>query len=122
MKIEPMELQSALEQGLALPCALVRSLSQVTLGPTPGAVDLGELIEARFFNGQEEIRVFQGEDGLRAARLLGEPEDVALPDTCPLMNPAFGREVTLCRELEFDDDGQAYVAAVRLAGWKGGDC
>ncbi len=121
MKTEPMEVQSALERGLALPYALVRSLSRVTLSPTPETVDPRELIEACFFSDREEIRVFQGEDGLQAVRLLEEAEDDSLPDAYPLMDPVFGKEVTLCRELAYDEDGQAYVAVTRLTGWKGGE-
>lgn len=121
MVIEAMEVHSALERGLTLPFALVRSLSEVTLGPAPKTVDLEELIEARFFDRQIEIRIFQGEEGLQAARLTTEAEGDGLTDTVPLMNPMFGCEMTLCRELEFDEDGQARVLATRLTGWKGGE-
>jgi len=120
MKTERMEVQSALEQGMDLPYALIRSLSQVTLGLTPKAVDLEELIEARFFSETEEIRIFQSEDGLEAARLSMEADDIWLEESRQLMNPVFGSSITLSRKVSFDEDGQAYVAAVRLTGWKGG--
>jgi len=90
------------------------------MGPTPKAVDLEELIEARFFNETEEIRLFQGEDGLQAVRLSAEAGDIWLEETRQLMNPVFGSSITLSRNVGFDEDGQAYVAAVRLIGWKGG--
>lgn len=121
MKIEPMEVNSALELGRALPYALVRSLSQVTLGLGPQAVDPVELLEARFFSAGEEIRVFREEDGLRAVRLTPQAEDVVLEERRELANPAFGKAVTVCRTLGFDEDGQAYVAGIRLTDWKGGE-
>lgn len=123
MTAEPMEVRRALEAGTSLPYALIRSLSRVTLGPAPAEVDPGELLEARFFNETEEIRIFWDEDlgEHRAVRLTAGPEELCLRETCPLMNEAvFGREITLCREIAFDEDGQAYLSDIRLAGWKGG--
>ena len=119
MKTERLDTGEALERGMALPFALVRSLSQVTLGPVPEAVDLAELLEARFFSEREEIRIVQSGDGLRAVRLAAEEGDVCLPETRPLMNPRFGAELSLCQQVEFDGDGQAYISAARLTGWKG---
>lgn len=65
-----MELQvdRALEQGLSLPYAMIRSYSQVVLGNTPQAVDEEELIEARFFDAENEIRLFRADGGLRGVR------------------------------------------------------
>lgn len=120
MNIEPMEVNRALEQGRALPYALARSLSQVTLGPAPQGVDPAELLEIRFFGASEEIRVFRGPEGLQAVRTTAQEGDVTLEERRALANPAFGRSVTVCRTLEFDEDGQAYVAGVRLTGWEGG--
>ena len=120
MKTETMAVRQALEQGLVLPFSLIRSLSRVTLGPTPSTVDPDGLLEARFFSAEEEIRVFSGADGLQAAQLTAEPGDVSLKQTYQLMNSSFGTEVTLSREIGFDGDGQAYVSTTRLTGWKGG--
>lgn len=63
MKQETIDIQAALEAGQKLPFAWVRSLSQVALGRTPLAADLEELLEARFFSRDREIRLFPGEDG-----------------------------------------------------------
>lgn len=120
MKTVRMERTEALELGHTFPFAYIRSLSQVTLGPTP-AEDPEDLLEARFFSSTEEIRVFLGEDGLQAVRLTEEgPRGVCLEETRKLMNPLFGSEITICREIAFDEDGQAYISTVRLSGWKGG--
>lgn len=120
MKTEPMDVREALDRGQALPFALVRSLSSVTLGPTPETVDLEELIEARFFSAGEEVRIFQGEAGLQAVCLSTEKEDVTIEKEHKLADPAFGESVTVRQVLDFDGDGQAYVACILLAGWKGG--
>ena len=118
MKCEQLSVREALSAGGALPFALIRSLSQVTLGRTPARVEEEELLEARFFSETQEIRIFQGADGLRAVRLTGEASDRVLEQTCALENDRFGGTLTIARVLEWDEDGQAYVAATRLTGWK----
>ena len=120
MKQEMMSLQAAIEAGQKLPFGWVRSLSQVALGRMPLAVDLEELLEARFFSRDREIRIFPGEDGLSAVALTGEPEDHVMEEEYPIENPRFGQSVTLARVLDWDEDGQAYIAATRLSGWKEG--
>lgn len=118
MKREKLNVEAAIREGLGLPYAMVRSLSQVTLGPAPAAVDAAELLEARFFDKEQEIRVFHGEDGLEAVRLRGEDTDHTMDETYAVENPAFGGSLTVTRVLDWDGDGQAYTAASRLSGWK----
>ena len=110
MRQETISLQAALEAGQKLPFAWVRSLSQVALGRTPLAADLEELLEARFFSRDREIRLFPGEDGLRAVALTGEPEDHVMEEEYQIENPRFGRSITVTRVLDWDEDGQAYIA------------
>ena len=121
MRTEEMEVQRALEQGLALPFAWIRTLSAVTLGPTPEALDTAELLEARFFSSQEEIRVFQAGNGLKAVRLIAEAGDREIEERRKLLSLRFGASVSVCHTLAFDEDGQARIAESRLAGWEGGD-
>lgn len=120
MKTESMDVQEALGRGQALPFALVRNLSSVTLGPAPETVDLEELIEARFFRAGEEVRIFQGEAGPPAVRLSSEEGDITVEKECRPANPAFGESVTVRQVLDFDADGQAFVSCTLLTGWKGG--
>lgn len=120
MKIDrSLSVQQALERGAALPWAMVRSLSKVTLGPTPAAVDTDELIEARFFSPEEEIRLFRSEDGLCCACLTAEPDDSAIERLCRIQNPSFGASVTVSCTLLADEDGQMNIAYTRLTGWEG---
>lgn len=121
MKIEPITVRDAAERGRSLPYALIRSLSRVTLGPTPDEIDFDELIEARFFDSEQEVRIFRGEMGFQAARLTAEDGDITIERAHDLANPIFGETVTVCSVLDFDEDGQAHIAHTRLAGWKGGD-
>lgn len=119
MKTESMTVQQALERGRALPWALVRCLSQVTLGPTPADVSQEELIEARFFSADEEIRVFRSCGQLQALRLQGEPEDNTLERIWQIENTKFGKTITVCYAMEADEDGQMSLTTARLTGWEG---
>ena len=119
MKTETLTVREALERGRALPWALVRSISEVTLGKTPAEINREELIEARFFSPGEEIRVFRAGGVWEAARLEGEPEDSRITRTYDIENPKFGSAVTVCYTLEADEDGQTNLATVRLTGWEG---
>lgn len=118
MKYEQIQVHEALTAGCALPYALLRFLSRVTLGCTPPQVPEDELLEARFFSSEQEIRVFPGEDGMQAVRLSAEPTDRVLEETYQIENRQFGGSLTVARVLDWDEDGQAYVAATRLTGWK----
>lgn len=118
MKTESLAVQEAFARGRALPWALVRGLSRVTLGTAPTEIDPEELIEARFFGAGEEIRVFRAGGELRAVRLCAEPEDNTLEQTYQIKNPRFGKSLTVCRLLEADGDGQMNVTATRLTGWE----
>ena len=119
MKTESLTVQEALERGRALPWALVRCLSQVTLGPVPTDISQEELTEARFFSVNEEIRVFRSCGQLRAVRLQGELEDNMLERTYKIENPKFGKAFTVCYLLEADKDGQMHLTTARLTGWEG---
>ena len=119
MKTERLTVQEALERGRTLPWAWVRCLSQVTLGPVPSDIDQEELIEARFFSADEEIRMFRAGGQLRAVRLRIEPEDNTLERTYQIENPKFGQTVTVCYTLEADEDGQVSLGTARLTGWEG---
>lgn len=118
--VEALEVGQALSRGKTLPYALIRSLSWVTLGPTPDEIDLDELIVARFFDSEQEVRIFRGETSLQATRLWEGTEDTVIERTYELANkPLFGQSITVHQLLDFDEDGQACVRCTRLADWKG---
>ena len=118
MKCEELNVQAAIREGLQLPYAMIRSLSRVTLGITPDQLDEEELLEARFFNSEQEIRIFSAEDGLQAVKLSSVAADHTIEETYAMENRQFGGSVTVTRVLDWDADGQTYVKAARLSGWK----
>ena len=118
MKHEKLDIEQALQLGAGLPFSLIRSLSRVTLGRTPSQIGTDELIEACFFSETEEVRLFRQDGALKAVRLIEESGDRLLRETYALENPRFGEEIQVARLLEADEDGQMYVTATRLTGWK----
>lgn len=136
MKTEILTVDEALLAAKELPWALVRSLSQVTVGPAreilseldkPDEPDrqkkLVELLEARFFGGSEmaeEIRVYRYDGTRHAVRLTQEAADAVLEETYPLGR--FGGTVTVRHILKDDrsgdGDGQLCRAVTLLAGRK----
>lgn len=119
MKIRTLEPQEALEKGIQLPFAMLRFLSKVFLGETPKQTDLSELLEARFFNQEKEIRIFQRDGILCAAYLEQEENDNPIKKTYVLENPNFGTQITVSYDLSYDSDGQAYISSMRLSDWEG---
>ena len=89
------------------------------MGPVPANINQEELIEARFFSTDEEIRMFRVCGQLRAVWLRAEPEDNTLERTWQIGNPKFGQTVTVCYTLEADEDGQMSLGTARLTGWEG---
>ena len=120
MSVEVMDVQTALERGVKLPCALVRSLSAVSLGPVPAEISTEDLLEARFFSAEEEIRLFRRDGTLRAARVADAPGEIYADQDCEIANPALGAGITVRTFMEFDGDGQAYWGHSRLKDWRGG--
>ena len=119
MKINrALSVAQALERGRTLSWALVRSLSQVKLGPVPAQIDLEELIVARFFSATEEIRLFRADRQWQTAQLICEPEDCTLERICRIRNHEFGGSITVSSTLEADEDGQMNIVCTRLTGWE----
>ncbi|MBR1496557.1 MAG: hypothetical protein IJ617_02900 [Oscillospiraceae bacterium] len=121
MRIETLTFEEALARGRALPWALVRGLSTVSLGPVPAELPPEEeLIELRFFSEQEEIRVFRREDVLCAARMTEEEGADLLDSEMKPENRRFGKKMLLRQTVDYDEDGQARLSSPRLCGWEGG--
>lgn len=117
---ETLSPETALERGRRLPFALLRTFSAVSLGSTPATLPAdGELLDARFFSADEEIRLFRDDGVLQALSLRETPQAHTLENAYEIGNPAFGRLLTVRETIDFDEDGQAYVALSRLADWKG---
>lgn len=121
MKKQKIKLQEALSRGRELPYLMIRSLSRVTLGKTSqNNIDidkLDEIIEARFFDETEEVRLFYRNGEMCAVHFTEEQGDKPIRKTYDIANPFFGGTLTVSSDLTFDEDGQAMVGGVRLSGW-----
>ena len=119
MKREHLSPDQALERGMKLPFVLIRSINKVYLGNVPSQPpELDTLLEARFFDKDQEIRLFRKEDTLCAASLTREPKDRVLEEQYAL-EKRFGTSLTYCRHLGIDEDGQTIFVATRLCYWEG---
>lgn len=98
--------------------ALLYFYSDVFLGETKDLSSLNweECIEARFFDGEKELRFFREDDSFIVSTVSGDEdavEDMFFLDT--RFKPQWTK-VTVRRFLKYDEDGQAFVAATMLAG------
>lgn len=121
MKQEPLTGPQALEEGKKLPYALIRQLSRVQLGPVPEQMpELSEILEARFFDGRQEIRLFRQGGEPCGVRLTLEATDRWMDRQETVENPQLGGELSVRYILDFDEDGQCRVETFCLTGWKEG--
>lgn len=113
--------QVSMDMAQGYPFCFVRCISSVYLGTVSQALYReDELLEARFFDADREVRVFRDEDGaLRAVELTAEADDRCMEETYIIDNARFGRTLTVRRILDADEDGQTYVKASCLCGWEG---
>lgn len=119
MKQIELQADQALTQGSQLPYAMIRSYSQMTLGDTPKVIDLKEVLEARFFDDENEVRLFRTDGELHGVKLCEESGDTCIEKRYRIENPDFGTEVRVRCHLVADEDGQTYVKTARLCGWTG---
>jgi hypothetical protein len=123
MKIEQIScVEDAISLGQSLPYVYLREYSRVWIGRTPEVLHKDQLIEARFFSRDTELRIVRKNGELCAVQLTAEPEDRFLEKTLPLMNPKlFGDQIKVRNYFASDADGQAYIAHTCLAHWEGGE-
>lgn len=121
MRQECLNAQQAVEEGRELPFALIRQLSRVQLGPVPEQMPaLSEILEARFFDGRQEIRLLRQGKELCGVRLTLEDTDRWMDRQEIVENPQLGGELSVRYILDFDEDGQCRVKTFCLTGWKEG--
>lgn len=120
MNKETLTVSEALTFGMTLPYALIRSLSRVSLGPTPGEPPvLDELLEARFFDEKQEVRLFRRSGALCAVRIACDEDSLWIDKTYEIENKDLGGQVAVRHFLVFDKDGQCSISTSSLTGWKG---
>lgn len=80
--------------------------------------DWDECFEARFFDEDKELHIYE-EDGKKCAvKVMGTVDDDCLVKKYELQDRYFGpgRYLCVCEHLKYDEDGQAAVALTRLTG------
>lgn len=81
-------------------------------------IEWDECLEARFFDADRELHVYEEDGGLCAVETRKTSDDDCLVKKYELQKHYFGGNKCLCvcEHLDYDKDGQAFVAVTRLAG------
>lgn len=118
MIMNKISLEQAVAEGMQMPFAYVRSFSAVTLGKTQPLPPMNEILEARFFGPDQEIRLTDDGDGLYGLRIVdGETSDFI--DLTDRLLSGFGKTLTKRSYVDFDEDGQGSIVCTRLLDWEG---
>lgn len=111
----------AMEMRKTMPYAMITRLSEVTLGNMPETVSKDEMLEARFFGENGEIHIFYENGEQKAVYVTDEGNSEKFPpiDHDYDLLSGFGRKLTVRQYVDFDEEGQAYISAIRLLRWEG---
>ena len=105
--------EQALEQRKNLSFAMITQLLM------PYHVRLDELIEARFFDADREIHIFQ-ENGEWNYTCISEEDGVEFFDRESRLIAGLGTKLVTRKHIAYDKaDGQAYISDMRLVKWEG---
>lgn len=100
--------------------ALIYMISEIWLGKTSElpVMDWEECIEARFFDKDQELHIYEEDGKLRAIEVTEENGQDCLIRKYQLANrfKSAGDLLCVCEYLDYDEDGQAVVSLTRLAG------
>lgn len=101
----------------AYPYALVYRFGEMYLGKREDISEWDEVLEARFFDADSELHIWNDGDGWHSA--------LVIDDTAPYLeqewyNAYSHTGVTVRRYLCADEDGQMQIALTRLASYKEG--
>lgn len=116
--LEPISVEQALEQAQTLKFVMITELSRVVIGKTPMDINWDELIEARFFDHDTEIRIFRENSELRARSVILQDDMPYIEKQYKKLQGNLGSEISVREYLTFDEDGQAGVSAVCLYDWR----
>lgn len=117
---ERMRADNALEMLAEYQYALVYGISGIVLCKAADydGTDWEECLEARFFDGDKELHIYE-EDGEKCAvKVTGTVDGDCQVKKYALQDRYFGpdRYLCVCEHLKYDEDGQAAVALTRLTG------
>lgn len=118
--VERIGVNEALENISEYQYALVYQMSELLFGSTEkiAEIDLEECLEARFFDADKELHIYEEDGDWRAVKVCGMEDDDCLIKRYKLQARYFGegRYLRVCEHLTYDEDGQAAVAITRLTG------
>lgn len=77
-----------------------------------------ECLEARFFDKDKELHIYEEDGEWHAVKATGTFDSDCLMKKYELRKYYFGsnKYLSVCEHLDYDEDGQAYVAFTRLTG------
>ena len=116
--LEPISVEQALEQAQTLKFVMITELSRVVIGKVPMEIHWDELLEARFFDHDTEIRIFWEDGALKARKVSLRADTPYIKKHYTGLQGNLGSEVSVREYLTFDEDGQAGVSAVCLYDWR----
>lgn len=111
-------IEQALQQAEKLQFVMVTELSRVVIGKMPMDINWDELIEARFFDHDTEIRIFRENGELRARSVILQDDMPYIEKQYNKLQGNLGSKISVREYLTFDEDGQAGVSAVCLYDWR----
>ncbi len=118
--VEKVAMDKARERISQYRYALVYMVSGIVFGNAAeiGKIEWDECLEARFFDENRELHVYEGDDGLCAVEVRKTSDEDCLMKKYELRRQYFGekKRLCVCEHLDYDEDGQTFVALTRLAG------
>ena len=85
---------------------MVTELSRVVIGKMPMDINWDELIEARFFDHDTEIRIFRENGELRARSVILQDDMPYIEKQYNKLQGNLGSKISVREYLTFDEDGQ----------------
>lgn len=119
--VERIDVNEALDGISDYQYALVYQMNEILFDRTEvlSGIDLDECLEARFFDADKELHIYEEEGDWCAVKVCGTEDDDCLVKRYELDKKRYsklGQYLCVCEHLTYDDDGQAAVALTRLTG------
>lgn len=118
--VERMDAEKVLESIAEYQYALVYKMSRIIFCKTADfdQADWDECLEARFFDENRELHIYEEDGGRLAVKVTGTTDSDCLMKKYELQPCYFGenRYLCVCEHIDYDEDGQASVVLTRLTG------
>lgn len=118
--LERVDTDKALKDIAGYRYALLYMISEIIFRRTVdiGEVNWDECLEARFFDENKELHIYEEDGSQCAVKIEGTLDGDCLIKKYELQErySNLGKSLCVCEHLEYDKDGQASVALTRLIG------